>query len=125
MTYIIKGKVIAYNITKEWVIILNEVKFRKRLTELREICGVSAREMSLSLGQNACYINNIENGRGNPSLLSFFNICDYLKITPAEFFDTENSNPVQLNELITKLKKLNAKQLETLSAFVEQMLGCN
>ena len=60
MTYIIKGKVIAYNITKEWVIILNEVKFRKRLTELREICGVSAREMSLSLGQNACYINNIE-----------------------------------------------------------------
>ncbi|HAY97815.1 MAG TPA: XRE family transcriptional regulator [Ruminococcaceae bacterium] len=101
---------------------MNEVEFRKRLTELREIHGVSAREMSLSLGQNACYINNIENDRGNPSLSSFFNICDYLKITPAEFFETDSHNPAQLNELIKKLKRLDAKQLETLTAFVEQMI---
>lgn len=100
---------------------MNEADFRKRLTELREFCGVSAREMSLSLGQNACYINNIENGRGNPSLSSFLNICDYLKITPAEFFETGSRNPAQLNELVERLKKLNVKQLETLSAFVEQI----
>lgn len=104
------------------MIFLNEISFRKRLTESRENCGVSAREMSLSLGQNACYINNIENGRGKPSLSSFFNICDYLKITPAEFFETESANPAQLNELIKKLKKLDAKQTETLTAFVEQMI---
>lgn len=114
--------IIAYNITKnKRVIILNEADFRKRLTELREFCGVSAREMSLAIGQNACYINNIENGRGNPSLSSFLNICDYLKITPAEFFETGSRNPAQLNELVERLKKLNVKQLETLSAFVEQI----
>lgn len=102
---------------------MRDIEFRKRIAELRENCGVSAREMSLSLGQNPCYINNIENGRGNPSLTSFFSICDYLNVTPAEFFETESRNPVQLNELIKKLKRLNVKQLETLSAFVEQMLG--
>ncbi|MCQ2440754.1 MAG: helix-turn-helix domain-containing protein [Clostridia bacterium] len=101
---------------------MNNNEFRLRLSSLREKYGVSAREMSLSLGQNPCYINNIECGRGNPSLIGFFNICDYLKITPAEFFETDSCNPVQLNELIAKLKKLDAKQLETLTAFVEQMI---
>ncbi len=99
--------------------------FAKRLIGLRENAGVSAREMSLAIGQNESYINNIECAGSFPSFVAFFYICDYLKITPAEFFDNENSNPVQLNELIAKLKKLNAKQLETLSAFVEQMLACN
>lgn len=102
--------------------IVNTDDFRIRLNALREKQGVSAREMSLALGQNSCYINNIENGRGNPSLTSFFYICEYLKITPAEFFETESCNPAQLNELIKKLKKLDAKQLEALSAFVEQMI---
>ena len=36
--------------------------FIKRLTELRINKGVSARDMSLSIGQSAGYINNIENG---------------------------------------------------------------
>lgn len=33
-----------------------------RFAQLREQKGVSAREMSLSLGFSAGYINNIENG---------------------------------------------------------------
>lgn len=97
-------------------------EFKERLSLLRENVGVSAREMSISLGQNPCYINNIESGRAYPSLTGFFYICDYLKITPAEFFETDSCNPTQLNDLISKLKKLDAKQLESLSAFVEQML---
>ena len=35
--------------------------FAKRLAQLRNQKGVSARDMSLSLGQGAGYINNIEN----------------------------------------------------------------
>ena len=34
--------------------------FAKRLAQLRNQKGVSARDMSLSLGQGAGYINNIE-----------------------------------------------------------------
>ena len=38
-----------------------EEKFAERLAELRIAKGVSARDMSLSIGQSAGYINNIEN----------------------------------------------------------------
>ena len=41
--------------------ILYENDFAKRLSELRIQKGVSARDMSLSLGQNSGYINHIEN----------------------------------------------------------------
>ena len=37
--------------------------FYKRLAELRLQKGVSARDMSLSLGQSESYINKIENKR--------------------------------------------------------------
>ncbi len=63
-----------------------EKEFSKRLCELRLEKGVSAREMSLSLGQSASYINRIENGKMLPSMGGFFKICDYLSITPNVFF---------------------------------------
>ena len=46
--------------------------FYKRLSELRMQKGVSARGMSLSIGQSESYINKIENRRTLPSLLGFF-----------------------------------------------------
>ena len=49
--------------------------------------GVSARDMSLSLGQSESYINKIENKRTLPSMTGFFYICDYLNITPQEELD--------------------------------------
>lgn len=96
---------------------------RERLYKLRLDNNVSAREMSLSLGQNANYINSIENGKSLPSMPVFFYICEYLKITPKEFFDIETKAPSQLNSLIDDLKKLDSKQLETLSAFVNTMIN--
>ena len=51
---------------------MDQEKFVKRLIELRLNKGVSARDMSLSLGQSAGYINNIENGINYPSMSLFF-----------------------------------------------------
>ena len=68
---------------------MNEKDFSLRLAKLRERMGVSARDMSLSIGQNPGYINNIETGKSMPSLAGIFYICDYLEITPSEFFDLE------------------------------------
>lgn len=42
-----------------------------RLAQLRVSDGVSAKEMSLAIGQNAGYINNIENRKSLPSMSSF------------------------------------------------------
>jgi len=53
-----------------------------RLSALRSARDVSARDMSLSLGQNESYINQIENRKSLPSMQVFFYICEYLGVTP-------------------------------------------
>ena len=80
-----------------------EEKFADRLAQLRIEKGVSARDMSLSIGQSAGYINNIENKNNLPSMSLFFYICEYLNITPKDFFDIETENPEKLNEVISDL----------------------
>ena len=51
---------------------MEEKDFSLRLARLREKKGVSARDMSLSIGQNPGYINNIETGKSMPSLTGIF-----------------------------------------------------
>ncbi len=101
---------------------MEEKDFAIRLARLREKKGVSARDMSLSIGQNEGYINSIETGRANPSLNGFFYICEYLGITPSQFFDMDSSNPSKLDEIITDMKKLNDQQLETISSLVKGLI---
>ncbi len=95
--------------------------FIRRLTELRLQKGVSARDMSLSLGQSPGYINNIENGVNLPSMATFFFICDYLGITPMEFFDTGSRSPTKVNELLEHAKKLNDLQLDALNLLLHDL----
>lgn len=97
--------------------------FPLRLAQLRAKKGVSARDMSLSLGQNAGYINNIESGKALPSMGTFFYICEYLNITPSAFFDAETSNPEKMDSLIQKLKMLNDAQLDSISTLIDGIVG--
>ena len=98
-----------------------EEQFPIRLAKLRTDKGVSARDMSLSIGQNPGYINNIENGKALPSMSGFFFICDYLSITPQEFFDFESEQPELLDTVIVNLKKLNRRQLRNISEIVDDL----
>lgn len=86
--------------------------FRHRLTELRIQKGVSARDMSLSLGQSESYINKIENRRTLPSLTGFFYICEFFEISPQEFFDSGNSNPKKSRELLQEWEQLPPQYAE-------------
>ena len=95
--------------------------FYKRLTELRMQKGVSARDMSLSLGQSESYINKIENKRTLPSLTGFIYICEYFEITPSEFFNTDISDPQKTNLLIMEISKLSAKHTEHLLQIVKDL----
>ena len=101
---------------------MDEKDFSLRLAQLREKKGVSARDMSLSMGQNPGYINNIESGKSMPSLSGIFYICDYLGVTPSEFFDTDAQNPTKLKEIITNLKRLNDRQLDTISMLIRDIV---
>ncbi len=79
--------------------------FGLRLSVLRQNKGVSARKMSLTLGQNQNYINAIESGKYFPTMQCFFAICKYLQVTPAEFFkaEEEDSEIDETAELLTLL----------------------
>ncbi len=97
-----------------------EQRFISRLSQLRLQKGVSARDMSLSLGQSHAYINMIENGNMLPSLAAFFYICEYLDITPGTFFDDTIENPKELEEIIANLKRLNYSQRRAVGIIIQE-----
>ena len=84
----------------------------ERLAKLRTQKGVSARDMSLSLGQANNYINNIENKKSLPAMQSFFYICEYLGVTPQEFFDEGNTYPETLKEFIAEARQLDPQSMQ-------------
>lgn len=99
-----------------------EDKFAKRLTKLRQQKGVSARDMSLSIGQSAGYINKIENGKALPSMMGFFYICEYFKISPEEYFRYDTESPKLMNDLIKAIEKLSPKQAEHILQIVNDII---
>lgn len=101
---------------------MTEKDFSLRLARLREAKGVSARDMSLSMGQNPGYINNIETGKSMPSLTGFFYICEYLGITPHAFFDWDDPEPEKISRLCSLGKKLSPQQLDNLIALAEGLI---
>ena len=96
--------------------------FAHRLYTLRTEHNISAREMSLAIGQNSSYINRIENKITLPSMQGFFYICDYLKITPQEFFDTGIKFPNTLRATIDMLNQLDHQELEAINHLLMVMI---
>lgn len=96
---------------------------QERIAYLRTKKGVTARDMSLSLGQNSSYINRIENKKTLPSMQVFFYICEYLNVTPRDFYDADNTNPALLDTIIDDLKKLDDAALTNIAGVVREMRG--
>lgn len=95
---------------------------RDRITGLIKFKDMSEYELSYELGKNSGYINKITRGKSNPSMLEFFNICEYFDIAPADFFNPQISNPTLINDTIQKLKKLNEKDLKLITLNINRML---
>ena len=95
---------------------------QNRIAQLRMQKNVSARDMSLSLGQNNSYVNQIENKKALPSLQGLFYICEYLGVTPSEFFDEGSACPARLKEVMADLKRLDAGALELVGNLAKELL---
>ena len=87
----------------------------ERLAKLRTQKGVSARDMSLSLGQANNYINNIENKKSLPY------ICEYLGVTPQEFFDEGNTYPETLKEFIAEARQLDPQSMQYILGIMKEL----
>ena len=94
---------------------------RQRLTEIRMQKNISEYKMSLDLGHSKSYIQSISSGRAMPSMGEFLYICEYLGITPQQFFSEDIDNPVLLDKAIAALKKLNEQDLLRMIDLAERL----
>lgn len=79
-----------------------------RIARIRNAHKISARRLSLELGQSTEYINQIENGNALPSLEGLFNFCDYFNMSLGEFFEDRFNFPVEYSNIIEELNKMDS-----------------
>ena len=95
--------------------------FRRRLTQLRENKGVSEYKMSRDLGHSTSYINGLSVGNTLPSFSEFFYICDYLNVTPQDFFNVERKAPQLINILCDEMLDLSDDDINMLILIAKHM----
>lgn len=93
-----------------------------RITELRLKKNVSEYQMSLELGKNKGYIQNISSGRSLPSMTQFYEICQYFNITPQQFFDEELHNLPLYQKACDLLKQLDEDDMITVIPLLKRLI---
>lgn len=83
----------------------------ERITELRMKKDVSEYKMSLDLGKNKTYIQSISSGRNLPKMKQFLEICEYLDVTPYEFFDPKIQHIPLYHQAVDLLKDMDEDDL--------------
>lgn len=94
---------------------------RERISYLRTRKNISEYKMSLDLGHSKSYIQSISSGKALPSMSEFLSICDYLGVTPKEFFDTENEEPIKLRQLYQTAQNLSPEDIDALISVAERL----
>lgn len=100
---------------------MNDKFIRDRISILRTKKGISEYKMSLDLGHSKSYVQSISAGRALPSLSEFLYICEYLGVTPKEFFDEDNNDPQLVRELYNLSAKLEKEDLEVLLCVAKRL----
>ena len=100
---------------------MDENFIRNRLSRLREEKQVSERKMSLDLGHSTSYIRSITSGRALPSMSEFLYICEYLGVTPMEFFNEERATTLTQQKAIEHIYSMSDEDIRLLVAFIERM----
>ena len=84
---------------------------KERYAKIRLAHRLSARKLSLELGQSTEYINQIETGKSMPSIEGLINFCDYFNLNLGEFFDEEMKFPVEYKKIINELDKMDILEI--------------
>ena len=94
---------------------------RDRISLLRTKKQVSEYRMSTELGHSKSHIQSISSGRAVPSLGEFLYICEYLGVTPSEFFDKETAEPQLVGKLNSLAKNMSEDNLKILIEMAERL----
>lgn len=85
---------------------------RERYAKIRLAHNMSARKLSIELGQSTEYINQIESGKNMPSVEGLLNFCNYFNISVGEFFEDKYNFPVEYKAIINELNKMDAMTIQ-------------
>lgn len=94
---------------------------RDRISVLRTKKNVSEYRMSTDLGHSKSYMQSISSGRSMPSLVEFLYICEYLGVTPREFFDEDIKEPQLVQKLYELTRKMSQEDLDVLISTAERL----
>ena len=82
---------------------------------------VSESRMSTDLGLSIIYMKIISSGRSMPSLGEFLYICEYLGVTPREFFDEDMKEPQLVQKLYELTRNMSEADLNVLISTAERL----
>ena len=91
---------------------------RMRITQLRQRQHISEHKMSLDLGKSGSYMRNISTGKALPSMHEFLRICDYLGVTPQEFFTGAGDETDRIN-IFNRLQDLDDGDIQKLQIILD------
>lgn len=94
---------------------------RDRISILRTKKNVSEYRMSTDLGHSKSYMQSISSGRSTPSLSEFLYICEYLGVTPKEFFDQDINEPELVRKLYLLTRNMSEADLSILVKTAERL----
>lgn len=100
---------------------MEEQFIRDRISKLREQKQVSERKMSLDLGHSTSYIRSITSGRSLPSMSEFLYICEYLGVTPMEFFNEDKATTLMQQKAIDYIHSMSDEDVSLMIGFIERM----
>lgn len=100
---------------------MNEEFVRRRITQLRIQKNISEYKMSYDLGHSKGYIQGISSGRALPSMGEFLYICEYLGVSPKQFFDEDTENPEIIERILSSLQKLGNADLERIADLADRL----
>ncbi len=100
---------------------MDEQFIRDRISRLRQEKQVSERKMSLDLGHSTSYIRSITSGRALPSMSEFLYICEYLGVTPMEFFNEGKETTLIQQKAIEHIYSMPDEDIKLLIGFIERM----
>ena len=94
-------------------IILKE--FGERLKTARKASKLSTRKLADLADVDFGNINEIENGKKNPTLITIVQLCEALKIDPAELFPKKSGDPANTASTTFLVpSSLNRRSIKTL-----------
>lgn len=100
---------------------MDEKFVKERITQLRLKKGVSEYQMGFDLGHSRGYIYNISSGKSLPPFREFFAICEYFGITPEEFFNTGESDPMLVHRAAEGLRELEDSDLTMVLGLIDRL----